>query len=163
MNHEVFSLRPATLEDLSGVVTIEKQVHVAPWTEEHFRLELEKPYSHFLVLTDDETDTLVAGYIVCWGILEEYQILNLATAVEYRGLGFAKEMIQKIISLACRAGVQRIVLDVRKTNSPAIQLYQQMNFNIIHVRKAFYSDGEDGYHMSLILNGKGLSDEIAGS
>ncbi len=154
MKTESFSLRPATTEDLSAILQIETQVYPNPWTEEHFRLELTKPYSHFLVFTDDETDSIVAGYLVAWVMFDECQILNIATGLNYRGLGLAKQMIQKVVSIVAKKEIKKVVLDVRKSNAAAIQLYQQMNFNITHVRKEFYSNGEDAYQMTLRLAGE---------
>lgn len=154
MKTESFSLRPATTEDLSAVLQIETQVYPNPWTEEHFRLELTKPYSHFLVFTDDETDSIIAGYVVAWVMFDECQILNVATGLNYRGLGLAKQMIQKVVSIVAKKEIKKVVLDVRKSNGAAIQLYQQMNFNITHVRKEFYSNGEDAYQMTLRLDGE---------
>lgn len=147
------SVRPATADDLPKVLEIEKQVHVAPWTEEHFSLELAKPYSHFLLLTDDETDTEIAGYLICWLMFDECQILNLAVSLPYRGLGLAKLMLRKAVLLASKKGVKKVVLEVRKSNLPAIQLYQGLHFAITHVRKSFYGDGEDAYQMVLHLEG----------
>ena len=146
-----FSIRPATMEDLFTIVTIEKKIHVSPWTEDHFRAELVKPYSHFLLLTDDETDSQVAGYLVCWSLFDECQILNLGVDLPFRGLGFAKEMVRKAVDLAGKKGINKVVLEVRKSNLPAIQLYQGLHFSITHIRKAFYSNGEDAYQMTLSL------------
>ena len=156
MKTESFSLRPATTEDLEAVLKIENEVHVSPWSEEHFRAELTKPYSQFLVFTDDETDSVVAGYFICWVMFDECQILNVATSLQHRGLGFAKQMIQKAVSIAVKKDIKKVVLEVRKTNSPAIQLYHKLNFNITHVRKSFYSNGEDAYQMTLNLEGESL-------
>ena len=153
---ENFSIRPATTEDLAAVMNIEQEVQVAPWPESHFQSELTKPYSHFLVLTDDETDSIVAGYLVSWVMFDECQILNVATALSYRGLGFAKQMIHQVVSIALKKEIKKVVLEVRKSNSAAIQLYQQLNFNITHVRKRFYSDGEDAYQMVLSLESENL-------
>ena len=148
------SLRPATTEDLAKVLEIERQVHVAPWTEEHFLAELTKPYSHFLVLTDDETDLEVAGYIVFWTLFDEGQIMNVVVGTRFRGLGLAKTMIRKAASIAEKKGLKQIVLEVRKSNLPAVQLYQKLNFSITHIRKGFYSNGEDAYQMTLPLQGE---------
>lgn len=146
-----FSLRPATADDLSRVLAIENQVHVSPWKEEHFQSEFSKPYSHFLLFTDDETDLEVAGYIVFWIMFDECQILNVAVDLPYRGLGLAKKMIRKAAQVALQKGIKKMVLDVRKSNLPAIQLYQGLNFVITHIRKGFYSNGEDAYQMTLLL------------
>src|SRR4051812_26547942 len=122
------SLRPAVEEDLQKILRIEQQVQVAPWNENQFREELTKPYSQFLVLTDDETDTEVAGYLVSWMMFDECQILNLAVDLPYRGIGLAKFMISKVISTAIQKNVKKAVLEVRKSNLPAIHLYQGLRF-----------------------------------
>jgi len=154
-----FSLRPATLDDLSELVRIEKAVHVSPWTEAQFEGELQKPYARVLVLTDDETDTQVAGYIVSWLLYEEAQILNIAVDLPYRGMGYGQKMIQKVVGEAIRKNTRKVLLDVRKGNTAAIQLYQKMRFSIGQVRKGFYSDGEDAYTMVLDVDSAGVPDE----
>lgn len=156
---EKFSLRPATADDLDAILLVESQVHVAPWTKEMFSSELEKPYSHFLVLTDDETDSIIAGYVIFWILFDECQILNVAVDLPYRGLGLAKLMLRKTLQVAQYKGHQKITLEVRKSNQPAIQLYQKLQFNIIHIRKGFYSNGEDAYHMCLTTNELPLNDD----
>lgn len=148
MDETLFSLRPATTDDIPHLIAIEKRVHLAPWTEEHFVAELTKPYSNSYVLTDDETDSTIAGYVVCWMMFDECQILNVAVDLPFRGLGMAKLMIRKVIALAATKNSKKIILEVRKTNMPAIQLYQRLGFVISHILKGFYSNGEDAYQMT---------------
>jgi len=152
-----FSLRPATLEDLPEVTRIEALVHVAPWDEAAFVGEMQKPFAHVLVMTDDETDSVIAGYVVFWLQEHEAEILNIAVALNHRGLGLARRMILQVVSLAMKQGLGRLVLDVRKSNLAAIQLYQSLRFTITQVRKGFYSNGEDAYTMTLDLHGEGVS------
>lgn len=147
-----FSIRPASTDDLPELVRIEAAVHVAPWGEASFKAELEKPYSKIWVLTDEETDAIVAGYIVFWTLFDECQILNVATDLSFKRQGFAQKLIRKVADFSIRQGLKRVVLDVRKSNMPAIQLYQKMRFNVQHVRKSFYSNGEDAYQMVLVLS-----------
>ena len=151
MKETQFSLRPITPDDLPQLITIEKQVHPAPWTEAHFAAELTKPYSYFYVLTDDETDSRIAGYIVCWMMFDDCQILNLVVDLPFRGLGMAKLMIRKAIGLALNKNIKKVVLEVRKTNMPAIQLYQGLGFTITKILKGFYGNGEDAHQMTHFL------------
>jgi ribosomal-protein-alanine N-acetyltransferase len=166
-----FSLRPATSDDLAKIVEIENRVHVAPWTHSHFESELQKPYSHFLVLSDDETDEVIAGYAVFWQMGSEPQeqgerhggdaeVLNIVVDLPFRGRGFAKQMLRQVVTSAVRDGCQKVILDVRKTNVSAIQLYQSLGFSITQVRKKFYSNGEDAYGMTLFLDDPGTVSEI---
>ncbi len=145
------SLRPATAEDLPKILDVECRAHVSPWTQTHFQTELTKPYSTFWVLTDDETDSQILGYIIFWFMFDECQILNLAVDLGFRGLGFAKYMMSSCVQLAVRKGLSRVVLEVRKSNLAAIQLYQNLGFTIRQLRKEFYSNGEDAYQMTLDL------------
>jgi ribosomal-protein-alanine N-acetyltransferase len=146
-----FSPRLATEQDLPAIAGIEQRVHVAPWTEENFRAEIEKPFSMFMLMTDDETDEVVAGYIVFWVMFEECQILNVAVDLPFRRIGLAKELVRKAVKLAMDKQVKRVVLDVRKSNAPAIELYQSLAFAITQVRKSYYSNGEDAYEMTCRL------------
>lgn len=148
-----FSLREATADDLPRLVEIEDRVHVAPWTEAHFEEELAKPYSETLLYTDDETDEVIVGYVVFWLMFDECQILNVAVDLPFRRRGFAQRLIGKALQMALQKNIRRIFLNVRKSNIEAIQLYQGLKFGITHVRKGFYSDGEDAYEMTLDLTG----------
>lgn len=147
------SMRPATEDDLGQLVAIEKRVHVAPWDEAGFSSEWEKPYSQTWVLTDDETDSKIFGYVIFWTIGDAIEILNIAVDLDSRGLGYAKKMLHQVIREALRVSAKHLMLDVRKSNLPAVGLYQRAGFAITQYRKAFYTNGEDAYHMVLAVEG----------
>jgi ribosomal-protein-alanine N-acetyltransferase len=147
-----FSLRPATEQDIPKVMEIERVSYPFPWTEEAFIHEFQKPFSHFLVLSDDQTDELIAGYLVFWMLFEECHILNIAVHSNYRGLGFAKQMLSKARDMALQKNLKRMFLEVRKSNVAAVALYQKLGFFIDHIKKNFYEDGEDAYFMQLFLD-----------
>lgn len=149
-------MRPATEDDLEQVLQMEKDSNIyvhwskhQPWSHEGFLAELSKPYSHFLVVTDDETDTEVIAYLILHLIGDSASILSILVSYSYRGLGWAKKMLEKALELSRREGAKQVSLEVRKSNQAAIQLYQMKKFNILRVLKDFYSDGEDAYHMVL--------------
>lgn len=153
-----FSPRPASADDLDRLVEIDKRVQTAPWNRTHFEAELDKPWSVLWVLSDDETDETIAGYLV--GRLdgsESAHLINIATDLPYRGMGYAKKLLGAFVSEALRRECVRIVLEVRRSNMPAIQLYQRLKFTIMQIRRGFYSDGEDAYVMELALDGSGAA------
>lgn len=151
-----FSLRPATDDDLPAILGIEHDSYPSPWTEQHFRAERVKPYARFLVLTDDETDTEVAGYIVYWMLFDEAQILNVAVGLNHRGQGFGKQLVSQAVREALKGGLKRVTLEVRKSNAAAIRLYSSLGFRVGSERKRFYSDGEDALQMEVDLTGEPL-------
>jgi ribosomal-protein-alanine N-acetyltransferase len=152
-----FSLRKGTLDDIPQLVSLEKKAYPAShaaWSSGHFQSELEKPYSQTYVLTDEETDEKVIGYVVFWIMYDECQILNVAVDPEYRRRGYGLMMVRKAIDAALRQNIQKASLNVRKSNLSAIAIYQKIGFTITHVRKRFYADGEDAYEMILGLTGE---------
>ncbi len=146
-------MRPMTDDDLRAVVAVENSVHQAPWTLKHFEEELTKPYSTNLVITDDETDLKIAAYITFWNISEDFQILNVVVAPEFRRQGLAKALIQFCKKAAIHKNAPRILLEVRKSNLSAITLYQVEGFVITQIQKNHYSNGEDAYFMEIKLTG----------
>lgn len=152
------SQRPATEDDVPELLRIERAVHAAPWTEENLRAEFAKPYAKILVMTDDETDLKVASYIAYWIMFEELHILNVAVDQLFRRLGLAKWLVMSVVREAMRKNIRKLLLDVRKSNVAALALYQGLGFVITHVRKEFYSDGEDAYQMARYLDEKEMAE-----
>jgi ribosomal-protein-alanine N-acetyltransferase len=143
------SVRPAVIEDFEQMATLEVQCYSEPWSLDHFAVEFEKPYSRMMVLTDDETDTLVVGYIVYWVQVEGVSLLNVTVATKWRGLGFAQKLMRVMVNETVRDEIARIVLEVRKGNTEAIRLYDKLGFKKTHERKGFYKDGETAIVMEI--------------
>ena len=143
------STRPAVDEDFDQIVKVEQQSYPEPWTLKHFKDEMEKGYSRVLVLTDDETDSLILGYIVYWVQAEGASLLNVTVTPSWRNLGFAKRLMYVMINEIVRDEIPKIVLEVRSTNTSAIKLYERIGFQKTHERKNFYSNGETALVMEL--------------
>ncbi len=143
------SLRPGTEEDIPGILQIEKQSHPEPWSDSHFRQELSVPYSRILVLTDDETDSIILGYLVYWLQAEAVSLLNVTVAPACRGLGFSRILIGAMVNEAVREEIPKVILEVRESNETAIRVYERMGFKKTHERKGFYSNGETAFVMEL--------------
>ena len=149
-----WSLREATLDDLDRLAELEARVQTpgSAWTRAHFQEELDKPYSRTLVLTDDETDEVLIAFVVYWVMEGEAQVLNIAVDIPHRRIGLGRALLDRVVQDAIKGGIKRVILDVRKDNEAAVQLYHQAQFLITNVRKGYYSNGEDAYQMVLDLS-----------
>jgi ribosomal-protein-alanine N-acetyltransferase len=143
------STRPAVAEDLEQILEIEKECYPQPWSADHFVEEMKKPFARVLVLTDDETDTTVTGYIVYWIHAEAVSLLNVTVSPKWRGLGFAQKLMRVMINETVRDEISHIVLEVREGNEEAIALYKKLGFQKTHERKKFYQDDETAWVMEL--------------
>lgn len=120
-----------------------------PWSRTQFEAELHKSHAKFLVLTDDETDSVVVGYIVYWVQVEGASLLNVCVAPKFRGLGFGEQLVRTMIKDVVREEIPCTRLEVRASNQAAISLYQRIGFKKTHEREKFYSDGETADVMEL--------------
>jgi ribosomal-protein-alanine N-acetyltransferase len=147
MRKLLYSPRPATAEDLEQVLEIEGKSIVPPWTLAAFAAELEKKTSRFWVLTDDETDSKVLAYAVFSFPAEQAHLLTFAVHPELRRQGLGLFLLRRLIHYVMRKGGESVVLEVRKGNAVAVQLYQLLGFLVIHTIPRFYPDGEDAFSM----------------
>lgn len=148
-NQPSVSLRPAVADDLKQMLEIEVQCYPEPWKKTHFLDEMQRSFARLLVLTDDETDSIVAGYIVYWVQAEGISLMNMAVDPKWRGFGFGMKLMQAMIKEAVDGDIPRIVLEVRESNTSALKLYERIGFHVTLKRKKFYSNGETALVMEL--------------
>ena len=153
-----FGIYKMKAEDIDGVLEIEKESFSSPWSKWTFENELSKNNrSHFLVA---KSAGKILGYIGFWMIFDEAHIVNVAVSSKLRHSGFGTLLLASALVVADRLGAKKTTLEVRVTNTPAQRLYEKFGFEIISIRKKFYTDtGEDAYIM-WIYNLEEKIDEI---
>lgn len=140
-------IRPMQEKDLDAVAAIEAACIQQPWSRKSFAESLEKEYSLFLVAEEEEE---VCGYIGLYLTYEDAEITGIAVLPEKRRGGRGKELLEQAIGHAEKKGVQRILLEVRKSNEPAQAFYKKMGFEEMGNRPNFYDfPKEDAILMQL--------------
>jgi len=77
---------------------------------------------------------------------EGFDIIYIYVLPSYRGKGIAKKMISSFID---NFKPKEIMLEVRKSNKAAINLYKSLSFEVISERKSYYKNGEDAWVMKM--------------
>ena len=126
----------ANKEHLPLVAEIEKEVFSKPWSEKSLELCLSD--KGFCVCCF-ENETL-AAYCTLIIVLDEAQIINVATAASFRGRGNARSTLQAVFDECKKREINYISLEVRESNIPAISLYESLGFTIEGKRKDFYKN-----------------------
>lgn len=131
--------------DIEQVVAIEKQCFSLPWSANGFLEGVCKEENIFLVAEENGT---ICGYLGLYVALDEGEITNVAVSSIYRGQGLGQMLVNTCVENALLKGVNRIVLEVRVSNAPAIRVYEKCGFVNVGVRKGFYDfPKEDAYIM----------------
>jgi ribosomal-protein-alanine N-acetyltransferase len=141
---ESFSqIRRLTYADLPQVVAIERRAFTTPWSLAMFVLELSKP-SGVCLAADVESE--LVGYLVCSRYDTVWHVMNIAVDPDRRRRGIATALIGALLGRVGRDAP--ITLEVRRSNTGAIALYERFAFKSAGVRRRYYADnGEDAVIM----------------
>jgi [ribosomal protein S18]-alanine N-acetyltransferase len=147
-DHSVYTLGVA---DIRGVMDLERMCFRTHWTREQFLLGLER--KAFRILGIRERGVLIA-YVAFSVIAGEMEIMNIAAHPFHRRKGLGFRLMSAALGLGRAEGVSECFLEVRSSNTAAIDLYAKFGFMQIGTRKNYYPDNkEDALLFRLGLQG----------
>jgi ribosomal-protein-alanine N-acetyltransferase len=113
--------------------------------------ELEKPWARVWAARDKLASRAV-GFLVSWHVVDEFHVLHVATAEDVRRQGVGHALVAEALAYARANDVRLCLLEVRRSNHPAIRLYEKVGFVVENVRPKYYADNdEDALEMWLML------------
>ena len=122
------------------IARLEAENFTDAWSEESLGSTFEYDYNHLLI---EEKDGRVVGYIIYADIQGDAELLRIAVDKRYRRTGIGNKLMKDMISELVEAGTDRISLEVRAHNLPAIALYKKYGFEEIFVRENYYHNPAD--------------------
>ena len=134
-------IRPMTAEDLDGVMTVEHDSFIVPWSRTAFEEELSKNnLAHYLVAVSDSE---VVGYAGTWLVINEAHVTNVAVSRSRRREGIGRILMEKLMELARNNHMESMTLEVRVSNAAARNLYRQLGFEEAGMRKNYYAETKE--------------------
>jgi ribosomal-protein-alanine N-acetyltransferase len=109
-----------------------------------------------------ELNDKIVGYIMCkiefgfsnfrkLGFVKKGHVVSVAVLEEHRGKNIGKALMLEGINGVMYRKADEIYLEVRVSNTSAINMYQKLRFEIKSRLRSYYRDGEDAYLMALEL------------
>ena len=138
--------RPMRPEDLDALIKIERAAYPYPWSLGNFRDCLESGYSCWV----GEVEGALAGYWVMMQAVGEGHILNCCVAPAWQSRGFGRSLVEHLIDTARNHMTEVLYLEVRPSNTPAVNLYQRIGFDGIALRRDYYP-ADQGREDALVM------------
>ena len=88
-----------------------------------------------------EENNVIAGVLVYLLIYDRAEIEYIVVKDEYKRLGIGSKLLKYI-----EKDIKNITLEVRESNTAAINFYKKNGYSIVSTRHNYYKD-EDGYLM----------------
>lgn len=124
-----------TMEQIPQVAAIEEGVFSMPWPQQAFADALIMDQACFYTAC---IGGQVAGYCGIYLAADEGEIANVAVAPAYRRMHVAEALLGRALEAAHARGAVHMFLEVRKSNMPAISLYEKIKFRVVGSRKNYY-------------------------
>ncbi|NDL61374.1 ribosomal protein S18-alanine N-acetyltransferase [Acerihabitans arboris] len=143
-------ISPLTVADLTAAWHIEQASHAFPWTPKTLASNQGERYLN-LKLTVDDT---LAAFAITQTVVDEATLFNIAVHPDFQRRGLGRSLLERLITELEQRGILTLWLEVRRSNLPAIALYQSLGFNDVSVRRDYYPAAvgrEDAIIMALPL------------
>lgn len=133
-------IEPLSIPDeIDAILAIEQASFTNPWTREMYVAELKNQGVSFFYLARDKGRQIV-GFCSFWRVVDELHINNLAVVPEYRRQGVATALLRRVLEEAARFDIRRTMLEVRRSNTAARQLYERFGFVVAGTRSNYYTN-----------------------
>lgn len=142
-----------TFNDLPGILRLNASVSWA-WPYEVIKSDLSDDSDNettYIGAFATTTEASLLGYAVLGREKRTGVLMSLIVDKNFQRMGIGTQLLLAVSDCAVYLNFRRLMLHVRKSNSPAIALYTQMSFMTEKIRRGYYSNGEDAIVMSAKL------------
>jgi [ribosomal protein S18]-alanine N-acetyltransferase len=154
-----YVIRHCEASDLQAVIEINITALPEHYSDYFFESILRELPEAFIVA---ELNDKIVGYIMCkiefgfsnfrkLGFVKKGHVVSVAVLEEHRGKSLGKALMFEGINGVMYRKADEIYLEVRVSNTSAINMYQKLHFEIKSRLRSYYRDGEDAYLMALEL------------
>ncbi|MBL4783722.1 MAG: ribosomal protein S18-alanine N-acetyltransferase [Porticoccaceae bacterium] len=140
-------LRPLKERDIPDVMAIEKQMYNYPWSEGIFKDCLSIGYYNWAFIKDD----VFIGYAILSIAVGEAHLLNICIDPAYQRQGLGRYFVDELILVVREKNADCLFLEVRPSNTVAVNLYKKIGFKQIGQRKDYYPT-ENGREDAVVLS-----------
>ena len=139
--NELITVRPMVMTDVDGVMAVEHDSFLTPWSRSAFEEELaQNRLARYIVAVENDE---IVGYAGTWLVINEAHVTNVAVSGQRRREGIGRLLMQKLMDLARENDMESMTLEVRVSNAAARHLYEQLGFVEAGIRKNYYSETKE--------------------
>jgi ribosomal-protein-alanine N-acetyltransferase len=136
-------VRALEAEDAVKVAELERSMFSDPWSEDTFRQEARGgPAGWSRVAVEAGTGEIVA-YLVAWFVADEVHLANVAVVPRVRRRGLAQRLLDELESEGRRREARMVILEVRRSNQAAQELYRRNGYYSVSIRRRYYRDNRE--------------------
>jgi ribosomal-protein-alanine N-acetyltransferase len=126
----------------------------------YFFMDLYERFPETFIVAEEDGE--IVGYVMCrietglpdfglLGIAKRGHVISIAVLPEHQRQGIGMALMNGAMVSMRVHRAKECYLEVRVSNTPGVNLYKKLRFEVSRVGHNYYADGEDAYIMSLKL------------
>ena len=128
-------------EDIEEALLTEQSHNIHILSKNILKEDIKNKNYNYLVAKNNNGK--IIGYIGISYVLDSADIISIVVHKDYTQKGIATLLLQEIFEFAKENNIQKIMLEVRRSNIPAQKLYEKHGFKQIAIRNNYYDNTED--------------------
>lgn len=128
--------RPIESRDLESVLAIQSaSPEVAQWTLWDYNRVAQGEMAGWVAAENEE----IFGFLVARRVASDIEILNFAVRPDARRRGIGGILLQAALAWGAELHAEKALLEVRASNSAALQFYEKRGFEAVGRRPKYYA------------------------
>jgi len=129
-------IKKMTNNDINDILLLEEECFTDPWTKKMFEGEMEHENVYYFLAKYN--DCLI-GYVGFWDITSECHITNMCIAPSMQNNGAGTFLMKYLVKFCRNKSINTATLEVRRSNTVAINFYLKLGFKNEGIRKNYYT------------------------
>lgn len=137
---ECINIKKANIGDINEIEQIESSLNNRNLSYKSLKKDLESVNCYYAMA---KLNNNVIGYLGVELLVDHADITAVAVHKNHLKKGVATLLLNNVFSICKELNISKIFLEVRVSNTPAINLYKKLGFTKISTRKNYYENLED--------------------
>ena len=136
-----YSIEKASLKDSKEILNLQNEYRNNLISHTSLKEDLEDKNKVYLVAKIGSKE--IVGAIGISLLVDHADIIIIITKKNYSNLGIASSLLSESIDMLKKLNIAKLFLEVRESNTPAINLYEKFKFKKISIRKNYYPNNNE--------------------
>ncbi|GJM03489.1 MAG: acetyltransferase [Rhodomicrobium sp.] len=153
-----YTLRKVGLDCISSLANLHKSAFQRGWGAHDFALFLQDKHMRLTGAFPSKRHD-PAGFLLLRVVADEAEVISLAVSRRHRRKGLGAGLMDMAIDELYDEGVKTLHLEVDEKNRAAVRLYEQLGFDIVGERKAYYPSDKGSAGNNALIMQLAIADE----
>ncbi len=145
-----YIIRDVGFDQINGLAKLHQSAFQQGWTADDFALFVQDRMVRVLGAFQTGVKEPLA-FLLVRSVADEAEVISLGVAPKHRRRGLGEGLMDVAVDDLLEKGIKRLHLEVDEQNVAAVKLYENLGFDVVGTREAYYRHGRGEKATSALL------------